>query len=612
MSLSKQFTLVFVAFFITVIICAFFFYKMTKDLERDNAVINLAGRQRMLTQKYFKEYINELIPLQIRHNTLKAAEIATLQIVEDRKQYTKSIIDKLERDGVVEVHPNSEYINIDGGIPLPATFVQEVSNKIKEKGVYSYSLLSRWNINREKGLNTDFENEAFDYLLEKKGTIFSRFIVQNGFYTLRYATADVAYASACVSCHNNHEDCIKKDFKIGDLMGILVVNIPIGSVSAETIAFFGTSNDQGYIKDTFIKTKNVFDTTLKALISGGNAPLEIDMREFTMLSPTKEPAIKSKLEEVRKLWYSVQDNLKKLTVTTPSSTEYIVAYKTAYDNNNRILVAMNEAVVLFHAASNRKVALFFWWAIGGFFGVAFLVIGFCWTFLIYRRILQPIKKLSSSAKLISEGKLNQEIEVKSRDEVGMLANNFNDMLSNLRESRAQIEKSNWLKTGQAELYERMHGEHDITSLSRNTITFLAEYLNAQVGVIYMTKNHNTLKIVGSYAYTKPYDRPDTFKFGEGLAGQVAQERKAILATDIPEDYIKIDTGWSKAIPRNILIVPLIFKETVTGVIELGSHNKFTDLQLEFINIVVKNIAMVSDSTLTHLRTEKLEHLVYCK
>lgn len=65
----------------------------------------------------------------------KAAEIATIQIVEDRKQYTKNIIGKLKKDGITDVHPNRDYAGINGGIPLPATFVQEVSNAINKKGI---------------------------------------------------------------------------------------------------------------------------------------------------------------------------------------------------------------------------------------------------------------------------------------------------------------------------------------------------------------------------------------------------------------------------------------------------------------------------------------------
>ena len=283
MTIGKKFILVFSIFFVAVLIGAFFVFKTTREQQSDLVVVNLAARQRMLTQKYFKEYINGLMPRQVRHSTKKAAEIATIQIVEDRKQYTKNIIGKLKKDGVTDVHPNRNYTNLDGGIPLPATFVQEVSNAINEQGVYSYDLLSKWNINKGKNLRTDFEKDAFDFLYQKEGEVFSRFMEHNGIFTLRYATPDVASAEACVKCHNTHEESPKKDFKLGEVMGILVVNIPIGTMSAKTEAFFADSGDGEFGEDTFLKTKKVFDATLGAFISGGKAPLDMDMTKFTTL-----------------------------------------------------------------------------------------------------------------------------------------------------------------------------------------------------------------------------------------------------------------------------------------------------------------------------------------
>ncbi len=607
MSLSKQFALVFAAFFVTVAIGTFFFYEMTMTLEKDKTVINLAGRQRMLIQKYAKEQMQSLLPLQVRYGTLKTAEVATIQIVEDRKHYTKYIIEKLKSDGIVGIHPNSNYKSINGGVPLPATFVQEVSDKINEKGVYSYDLLSKWSINKKKGLNTDFEKEAFAFLFNKRESVFSRFVVHNSLYSLRYATADIASSSACVNCHNNIEESPKKDFKLGDVMGILVVNIPIGAVSAEISAYYATSTNRDYIKGLVTKTKNVFNATLDALISGGNAPLDINMKDFVILDPTDDPAIKNKLTEIQRLWYSAQEKFYELETAIINSTEYIIVYKAAFNNINNSVAAMNEAVSLYQSRSDRRATLSMLWITGGFLGITLLVMWFCWRLLIYKRILLPIKSLSSGTRLVSEGRLDQEIEVKSRDEIGMLAHNFNTMLYSMREAKVELEKSDWIKTGQSELYEIMQGEHDNTRLGRYIVSYLAEHLNAQVGIIYMVENDNILKVVGSYAYSKPDNRSDTFKFGEGLAGQAALERKTILTTEIPDDYIKIDSGWGKATPRHILIIPLVFTGTVKGVIELGSHNKFTDIHLEFLNSVAKSIAIVFNSVQSH-RKSKLEKI----
>ncbi|MHC4267414.1 MAG: methyl-accepting chemotaxis protein [Planctomycetota bacterium] len=436
MTIGKKFVLVFSIFLVAVLGGAFFVYNSTIEQNANKTTLDLAGRQRMLTQKYFKEYVNDLIPLQVRYSTLKAAEIATLQIVEDRKQYTKNIVVKLKKDGVTNVHPNREYANLEGGIPLPATFVQEVSGRINEKGVYSYDLLSKWNINKEKGLKTEFEKEAFGYLFGKKGKVFSSFMVHNGVYSLRYATADVASAAGCVNCHNNHEESPKKDFKLGDVMGILVVNIPIGTMSAETAAFFAKSNDSDFGKDTFLKTKKVFDTTLGALMNGGKAPLDLGMTKFAVLPVTASPVIKSKLAEVEKLWDTTQENLKNLTDTTPNSAEYIVAYNNAYKSNNATMKAMNEAVGLYVADSNKKGAMLLWIQ-GCSVGVVCLVIGLGWVFFarpLTNLLKELVAKLTDGSKQVAMA--SEQISTSSQN----LAQGSSEQASSLEETSSTMEE----------------------------------------------------------------------------------------------------------------------------------------------------------------------------
>jgi ABC-type transporter Mla subunit MlaD len=436
MTIGKKFIVVFSIFFITVITGAFFVFNTIREQQNEKDTVNLAGRQRMLTQKYFKEYINDLIPLQVRYSTLKAAEIATLQIVEDRKQFTKNVIIKLKKDGIVDVHPNRKYADIDGGIPLPATFVQEVSKKINEKGVYSYDLLSKWNINKEKGLKTDFEKEAFAYLFDKKGTVFTRFMVHNGIFSLRYATADVAAAAGCVSCHNNHEESPKKDFKLGDVMGVLVVNVPIGAASAETVAFFGNANDEDFGKDTFLKTKNVFDVTLGALISGGQAPLDLEMKKYAILPVTDDATILGKLNEVKTLWNTTQGNLEKLSQAEPNSAEYIVAYNKAYTSNNDTMKAMNGAVNMYQTNAEQQMASLLWIQSGAV-GLVCLVIGLGWIFFarpLINFLKELVGKLSEGSGQVASA--SEQISASSQG----LAQGSSEQASSLEETSASMEE----------------------------------------------------------------------------------------------------------------------------------------------------------------------------
>ncbi len=436
MTIGKKFVLMFSIFFIIVLGGAYLVFNGLKKQQADNTIIDLAGRQRMLTQKYYKEYVNDLVPLQARRIPLKAAEIATLQIVEDRKQYTKNIVVKLKKDGVTNVHPNREYANLDGGIPLPATFVQEVSNNINKKGTYSYSLLSKWNINKEKGLKTDFEEEAFDYLYNKKGTVFTRFMKQNGIFTLRYATADVANADGCIKCHNNHEESLKKDFKLGDVMGILVVNIPCATVTAETTAFFAKTNEGDFGKNTFLKTRKVFETTLVALMNGGKAPLDLGMTKFTELPATVNPAINAKLIEVQKLWNATNVSLKTLAETEPNSAEFVSASNSAYKNNSATLKAMNEAVQGYVAELDRKKAMIMWIQ-GCSVGVVCLVIGLGWLFFAHP-LLRFLKELTANLTASSEQVAAASNEISSSSQ--SLAEGSSEQASSLEETSASMEE----------------------------------------------------------------------------------------------------------------------------------------------------------------------------
>ena len=436
MTIGRKFILVFSIFLVAVLLGAFFVFKTTRNQQSDLVVVNLAARQRMLTQKYFKEYINGLMPRQVRHSTIKTAEIATLQIVEDRKQYTKNIIVKLKKDGITNVHPNRNYTNLDGGIPLPATFVQEVSSTINKQGVYSYDLLSKWNINKEKNLRSDFEKDAFDFLYQKEGKVFSRFMEHNGIFTLRYATADVANAAGCVSCHNAHEDSPKKDFVLGEVMGILVVNIPIGTMSAKTDAFFNDSGNGEFGEDTFLKTQEVFDATLEALISGGEAPLNMEMTEFATLPACEDRPILAKLIEAKKYWNTTHENLTALLDTKINSAEYIIAYDDAFTSANSTMHAINDAAALYQAESKARMSTLLKIQTLSVIIVC-VVIGLGWILFaqpLIRFLSNLVAKLSESSEQIASA--SEELSSAGQS----LAEGSSEQASSLEETSASMEE----------------------------------------------------------------------------------------------------------------------------------------------------------------------------
>ena len=159
------------------------------------------------------------------------ADALHLVMDSDRSVYTKKIVNRLvKKEKVIKA---SEHFEDDKALVLPAQmfrFGSELAMKRAEKMDdvnFSYTLQSLWPINKQNAPKTDAEKEGLKYVAENKGKNYYTTEKLGGktYFTAVYA--DTGVAPVCVSCHNKHPDTPKKDFKIGDVMGGVVIRIPI-------------------------------------------------------------------------------------------------------------------------------------------------------------------------------------------------------------------------------------------------------------------------------------------------------------------------------------------------------------------------------------------------
>lgn len=237
--------------------------------------------------------------------------------------------------------------------------------------------------------------------------------------------------------------------------------------------------------------------------------------------------------------------------------------------------------------------------------LSILVLGVGVTLVFSNMLTKPIIQLRDAANEVAHGNHDVQIELSASDEIGVLGRAFNEMIKNVKRSIIENEKQNWLKTGQAELNDKVRGELDVATLSQNIINYLADYLNAQIGAIYVKDDNSVFKLVGSYAYTKRKHLSNEWQAGEGLVGQAALEKKSILVTQIPDDYIKIRSGLGEQTPRNILVSPFLHEGEVKGVVELGSFAEFSNIQMEFLTLALENIAIIFNSAHSRARMKEL-------
>jgi len=144
----------------------------------------------------------------------------------DRTTYTKLIIGRLAvKEKVIKA---SEHWEDEKALVLPAQMFRYGAERVAEKtDKFSYSLLSLWPINKQNAPKSDIEKEGLKYIADNPGKNFYGEETLGGqkYYTAMYA--DVAVAQACIKCHNEHKDTPRTDFKMGEVMGGVVIRIPL-------------------------------------------------------------------------------------------------------------------------------------------------------------------------------------------------------------------------------------------------------------------------------------------------------------------------------------------------------------------------------------------------
>src|SRR5262249_60403001 len=127
--------------------------------------------------------------------------------------------------------------------------------------------------------------------------------------------------------------------------------------------------------------------------------------------------------------------------------------------------------------------------------------------------------------------------------------------------------------------------------------------NAQKGVIYLGQADDgmpRLKLLASYADAGSGEdgggHSDHLQIGESLIGQCAADARRMLITEIPPNVVPIRSGLFRVMPKNVIVLPVLFEGNVKAVIELPSVRAFPHLQTPFLDHPTANIRAVATRT----------------
>jgi diguanylate cyclase (GGDEF)-like protein len=220
-----------------------------------------------------------------------------------------------------------------------------------------------------------------------------------------------------------------------------------------------------------------------------------------------------------------------------------------------------------------------------------------------RRLTSPVNDLMNGAERVAQGQLDEAIPVRSQDELGVLANVFNRMTTQLRETMRGLEQE-IVKHKQAEKIQSVIYRISQATISTDNLeelypsiqTILGELMPVENFYIALVDPVNDL-ISFPYYIDQHDEQPLAVKPGRGLTEYVIRTGQQLLAT--PEVFATLvqqgDVELVGTTPVDWLGAPLIVEGRIIGVMVAQSYSegiRFNQENLDLFEFVSTQVALM--------------------
>ena len=208
---------------------------------------------------------------------------------------------------------------------------------------------------------------------------------------------------------------------------------------------------------------------------------------------------------------------------------------------------------------------------------------------ISRGLYRSVDDLASGLRRFGDGDFASAIPIAGDDELGSVARSANQMAERLQHLNAERDRNDWLKTGIAGFVDELRGELEPAEVGERALGYLARYVGAPVGAIYIADPNRVLRPLATYGLAANTDAP-RFAPGEGLLGEAAR-RDDITIVKAPAGALPIHSALTKCDPRELVLAPLVHTGKITGVLELGVLDTWTPARGELLMSVRESLAI---------------------
>ncbi|APQ12939.1 two-component system sensor histidine kinase/response regulator [Pseudomonas oryzihabitans] len=177
-----------------------------------------------------------------------------------------------------------------------------------------------------------------------------------------------------------------------------------------------------------------------------------------------------------------------------------------------------------------------------------------------------------------------------RRELMRLSATYTRLLDQQADHTENLERQSWFRSGQNQLSEAVIGQAALAPLGQSILQFLARYLGAAAGALYVRLDDGSLERVADYALDDDgRRRRQRLAPGEGLAGQVVLEGRSLALDQLPADYLKVNSALGEREASAALIVPIENDGRVNGVVELGFLRALRPQDEELMTLIADSI-----------------------
>ena len=177
-----------------------------------------------------------------------------------------------------------------------------------------------------------------------------------------------------------------------------------------------------------------------------------------------------------------------------------------------------------------------------------------------------------------------------RRELMRLSATYTRLLDQQAEHTENLERQSWFRSGQNQLSEAVIGQAALAPLGQSILQFLARYLGAAAGALYVRLDDGSLERVADYALDdEGRRRRQRLAPGEGLAGQAVLEGRSLALDQLPADYLKVNSALGEREASAALIVPIENDGRVNGVVELGFLRALRPQDEELLTLIADSI-----------------------